>query len=321
MQTMLDGPGTTIFVASNGGHLAQLFQLAQRMGGQGDRLWVSFEGTQARSLLAGERSVLIPYIATRSIGGVMRGMGIARDIFAAAGRVRAVVSTGAAIALSFLPYAALRNVEAHYIESAARVNQLSLTGRVLGRLPRIRLYRQYPDVARGRWRYGGSVFDGFCVADGGRPRIRRVLVTVGSDRAFLRMVERCAHILPRDVEVVWQTGPTPLAGLGLQARPFVAAGELFDLARSADVIISHAGCGSALMALQAGKCPILVPRDPCHGEVVDAHQQEIADWLSHRGLALKREVGELTFDDLEMAAARAVAADPTPPPFQLSRTG
>jgi hypothetical protein len=53
------------------------------------------------------------------------------------------VSTGSAIALSFLPVARLRGVPCHCIESAARSASPSQTGRLLRRVPGVRLYTQY----------------------------------------------------------------------------------------------------------------------------------------------------------------------------------
>jgi UDP-N-acetylglucosamine transferase subunit ALG13 len=308
---------TILLVASTGGHLAQLFELASRIRGLGDdRLWVTFDSEQGRTLLEAERKVFIPYIAERDVMGVARGVAYARRLLRA-DKVGAVVSTGSGIALSFLPYAALRRIEAHYIESAARVGKPSLTGRTLQSIPGVCLYRQYPHVVGGRWHYGGSVFDGFrAIPVGARP-VMRVVVTVGMERSFRRLIERVAHILPPDAEVLWQTGPTPLEGLGLEARPFVAASGLDQAMREADVVVAHAGCGSALAALRAGRYPVLVPRDPHHGEVVDVHQIEIARWLGQQDLAMARTPDELTFADLEAAAARAVVRTSDPPQFRL----
>jgi UDP-N-acetylglucosamine--N-acetylmuramyl-(pentapeptide) pyrophosphoryl-undecaprenol N-acetylglucosamine transferase len=311
---------TTLLVASNGGHLAQLFSLAGRLDGlDPDRLWVSFDCEQARTLLRGERTVFVPYIKERDLPGVVRTVGLARRIMREAGEVGAVVSTGSAIALAFLPYAVARGIEAHYIESAARVQRPSMTGRVLQHLPGIRLYRQYPTAVNGAWRYGGSVFDGFRASAGRSGGVRRVVVTVGTDKGFRRLVEAAAAILPRDVDVLWQTGHTPVDDLGIEARPFVPAGELDRAMRDADVVIAHAGCGSALAALKAGKYPVLVPRDPRHGEVVDTHQLEIARWLERRDLALWREPEALDLDAVERAAVRTVEPLDDLPPFQLTR--
>jgi UDP-N-acetylglucosamine--N-acetylmuramyl-(pentapeptide) pyrophosphoryl-undecaprenol N-acetylglucosamine transferase len=308
---------TTLLVASTGGHLAQLFELASRIRGLGeDRLWVTFDSEQGRTLLEAEKKIFIPYIAERDVMGVARGVAYARRLLRAE-KVSAVVSTGSGIALSFLPYAALSRIEAHYIESAARVGKPSLTGRTLQSIPGVCLYRQYPHVVGGRWHYGGSVFDGFrAVAVDARP-VTRIVVTVGMERSFRRLIERVARILPPDVEVLWQTGPTPIEGLGIDACPFVAASALDQAMRAADVVVAHAGCGSALAALRAGRYPVLVPRDPHHGEVVDVHQIEIARWLGQQDLALARTPDDLAFADLEAAAARAVVRASDPPQFHL----
>jgi UDP-N-acetylglucosamine--N-acetylmuramyl-(pentapeptide) pyrophosphoryl-undecaprenol N-acetylglucosamine transferase len=257
-----------------------------------DRLWVSFDDAQARTLLDEEDKIFIPHIAERDVKGVLRALGHAHRLMRAPNRVRAVVSTGSSVALSFLPYSALRGIEAHYIESAARVNAPSLTGRMLATVPGVRLYRQYPHAA-GRWRFGGSVFDGFRCVDIEPRSVKRVVVTVGTDREFRRLIEAVAAILPPETEVVWQTGHTPTKGLGIDARPFLPASVLDQVIRDSDAVIAHAGCGSALMALRAGKYPVLVPRDPRHGEVIDSHQIEIARWLSQQGLALYRTPEDL----------------------------
>ncbi len=106
-------------------------------------------------------------------------------------RPMAIVSTGAGIALSFCPLGRARGVDCHYIESSARSQSPSLTGRLLRRLPGMRLYTQYPEWAEGPWRYAGSVFDGFVAAERPRAPIRRVVVTVGTiGYPFRRLIDR-----------------------------------------------------------------------------------------------------------------------------------
>jgi UDP-N-acetylglucosamine transferase subunit ALG13 len=51
------------------------------------------------------------------------------------------------------------------------------------------------------------------------------------------------------------------------------------------VLIAHAGVGSVLVALTAGRRPILVPRLRAYGEAVDDHQLEFARKLVDIGLA------------------------------------
>jgi UDP-N-acetylglucosamine transferase subunit ALG13 len=310
---------TTLCVATDGGHLAQLIELGTRLGGLGnDTLWVTFETPQSRSLLADRKSVFIRSIGERDVGGVCRGVAAAHNIISSL-EVDAVISTGSAIALSFLPYAAARGISAHYIESAARVGPPSLTGRLLERIPRIQLYRQYPHAARGRWKYAGSVFDGFETTPNGGRTVRRVVVTLGSGvHAFRRLLDRLVAIIPPDLEVLWQTGSTPVDGLPIEARPTVPAAALENAIREADVVIGHAGCGSALTALNSGKYPVLVPREPQYGELVDSHQVELARFLGEQGLACHRSPETISFEDMVAAAAQSVSRRATPPMLRLA---
>ncbi len=311
---------TALMVATNGGHLAQLAELAERMQEiEADRLWITFDSPQSRSLLAERSHLFIREIDERDVKGVLGGMACARRLMRDL-EVSAVVSTGSAIALSFLPLAALRGIPAHYIESSARVAGPSMTGRLLELVPRVRLYRQYPHAARGRWGYAGSVFDGF-EAQAAAPReVRRVVVTVGSGvHGFRRLIDRLLAILPPGLEILWQTGSTAVDGLGIAARPTVPAAELERAIRDADVVVAHAGCGSALTALGAGKLPVLVAREGRHGELVDEHQMQLAGWLGERGLAVHRTPESLSFADLAAAAARSVARRADPPAILLAR--
>ena len=309
---------TTVLVAANGGHLSQLRELAERIDGVGtDRLWVTFDSPQSRSLLRGEEVRFIAPIEERDYRGVLRGVREARRIFREAD-VRSVISTGSGIALSFLPYAAMRQIPAHYIESAARVDRPSLTGRVLQLVPGVRLYRQYPKAARGRWHYAGSVFDGFEKTERNNRVIRRIVVMLGTGaHSFRRLAERLTAILPREAEILWQTGSTPVGDLPIAAKPLVPAAELAAAVRKADVVISHAGCGSALLALGEGKYPILVPRRQSQRELVDDHQIELASFLDQRGLALSRSPEALSLGDLTTATTRAINRAANPPALRL----
>lgn len=308
-----------MFVASDGGHLAQLFELEKRIAAKDcDRLWVTFDSPQSRSLLAGRETRYIRRIDERDVTGVCRGIIEARKIFSE-GTIGAVISTGSAIALPFLLHAAVRGIPGHYIESAARVSEPSLTGRVLEWIPGLKLYRQYPAASHGRWQYGGSVFDGFTAAKGVKKSVHRIVVTLGSgDHAFRRLVDRLVKILPRSAQVVWQTGCTPVSDLNIDAHSMLPSAVLDQAIADADVVIGHAGCGTALSALNAGKFAILVPREMQYGELVDTHQVEIAKWLEERNLVFHRNPNSISMDDIYMAAERRVCRSNTPPAFRLA---
>jgi UDP-N-acetylglucosamine transferase subunit ALG13 len=310
---------TTILVAATGGHLSQLVELGSRIEGLGDNcIWVTFDSPQSRSLLEGRHARFIRSIEERDVLGVLRGIMTANSLFRSLD-VDAVVSTGSAIALSFLPLAAARGIPAHYIESAARVGSPSLTGRLLERVPGVALYRQYPLAAGTRWRFAGSVFDGYEATEDRPHPIRRVVVAFGSGvHGFRRLLERLVAILPADVEVLWQTGATPVDDLPIKAQPIVPAANLERAIRDADAVIGHAGCGYALSALSSGKLPVLVPRERQHGELVDDHQVELARLLSERGLAIHRTPQTITFDDIVASATRRVFRRANPPALKLA---
>jgi UDP-N-acetylglucosamine transferase subunit ALG13 len=293
--------------------------LADRIEGVGtDQLWVTFDSAQSRSLLVGRRVEYISPIHERDIAGVGRGVHAASRILGSI-NARSVISTGSAIALAFLPYAAMRGIPAHFIESAARVRAPSLTGRVLEWIPGVSLYRQYPHAALGRWKFAGSVFDGFLSEAQEQKRVRRIVVSLGSGiHGFRRLIDRLVMILPADAEILWQTGSTPLDRLTINARPIVPARELETAVREADAVICHAGCGSALQALCAGKCPVLIPREPKHHELVDNHHIELARLLGEKKLAIGRTPESITFADVLSAAARVVRRSAHPPKLRLA---
>lgn len=311
---------TTLLVATSGGHLTQLVELAPRLPFDGDdRVWVTFDTPQTRSTLAGEDVVFVDEIQPRDLLGALRQMPAARRLLRDR-EVSAVVSTGAAVAVSYLVPAALMGVPAHYVESSARVDRPSITGRILERVPGVRLYRQYEHAARGRWRYAGSVFAGFEPLPEPLHRpVRHIVVTIGTVREpFDGLLRRLVDIVPANAEVLWQTGETPAAELSIDAVPMLPATRLRAAMAVADVVVTHGGCGSVLDALAAGKCPVVVPRRLARGECVDDHQVQIARWVASRGLAVHAELDELSFADLRRAAARTVVRAPDPPRLELA---
>lgn len=309
---------TTLLVASAGGHIKELHRLAPRFAPvDGDRVWVTNETVQTRSLLEGEDVIHLPAQYSRDLPELLRNAGRAVGVLRRV-RPRLVVSTGAGIAVSFLPLVVARGAGAHFVESGTRPTGPSVTGRVLERVPGVRCYTQYEAWAGGRWRHRGGVFDGFAVRPGPGPaRLRRVVVMLGSwTQPFRGLVERLVRILPPEVEVLWQTGHTDVGDLPIEARAWVPARELAAAVAEADAVVTHAGVGATLDVLEAGRFPVVVPRRKALAEQVDDHQVELGGALDRLGLALVRSHGSLRLDDLLEAASHRV--DPVePPPFLL----
>ncbi|MBT2498944.1 hypothetical protein J7E25_07530 [Agromyces sp. ISL-38] len=308
---------TTMLVAISGGHLAQLHMLAPRIVAGEDIVWMTDDTAQSRSLLEGERVYHVPTRPPRDHLGVLRDTRVARRAFAEH-RVDRVVSSGAQIALSALIPALLRRVPFSYVESATRVTDLSTTGKLIERIPTVRRYVQYPGRVSVRWRYALSVFDGFRVERAEPAPITRAVVTVGGngDFGFRRLVESAVRALPADARVLWQTGSTDVSGLDIDAVASVPSATLSAELGAADVVIGHAGTGTALAALIAGKVPVLSPRSVHHGEHIDSHQDDLAAFLAERGLAVVRPADAITPDDLREASSwRVTRRDDLEPVF------
>lgn len=298
---------TTMLVASSGGHFTQLAELWPRIRQTNEEcVWVTFDSPQTRSMLQDQIVEYVPYIRPRGLASVLKNVPQAFKLVRKY-KVNRVISTGSAIALAYLPYSAVRGIPTHYIESATRVEGPSVTGKALLRIPGIKFYNQHEVWADQQWRFIGSVFDGFesVKLDSPPTRIRRAVVSVGTmeDYGFRDFFIKLADYLKDAETVLWQTGSTDVKDLGIDGKEVVPAHEMEQAMQEADVVIAHAGTGTALTSLRMGKRPILVPRDSSHGQHVDDHQFQTAKLLDNMQLAHSRRIEQLTRDDLLQAAA------------------
>jgi UDP-N-acetylglucosamine--N-acetylmuramyl-(pentapeptide) pyrophosphoryl-undecaprenol N-acetylglucosamine transferase len=300
---------STLLVASSGGHLKELHHLHDRVAGISPPYrWVTFDTPQARSLLAGEEVDFVPFVGGRDPLNVARNLIHARRIFHR-DRPDAVLSTGSAVALAYFAYARARRIPCHFVESAARIDGPSLSGRLMSHIPGVNLYSQYRVWADERWRFRGSVFDSFVGEEQPEAaRLGKVVVTLGTYRGydFSRLVRRLLEVLPPEADVLWQTGDTDVSSFGIEGHHAIPEAELSQAMREADAVVAHAGVGTALAAFEVGACPLLVPRRAALREHVDDHQVQIADELSQRGLAVSVEADEVKIEDLLTVQARRV---------------
>jgi UDP-N-acetylglucosamine--N-acetylmuramyl-(pentapeptide) pyrophosphoryl-undecaprenol N-acetylglucosamine transferase len=307
-----------LLVCSGGGHLRQLAGLAERIGISRERqVWVTFRNALSESLLQGRRVTWAPFTAPRDLARFAQLVAMAPRVLDST-RFGAAISTGSSPAAAFLPQAMMRGIPCHYIESAARADGPSLTGKIISKVPKVHTYSQYPGWADDKWAYRGSIFDEYesGAEDASRP-VRKAVVSVGTQEGypFTAMLASVAPLL-QGMEVLYQTGDADPSGLGITARAAVPHDELKAAIRQADVVVSHAGVGAALTALEAGKHPVLIPRRASLGEHVDDHQLQVARELDRRGLATMRFTDTLNLDDITAAASRSVKST-APPPFRL----
>lgn len=100
-----------------------------------------------------------------------------------------------------------------------------------------------------------------------------ILVITGTHhQPFDRLVRAAARLAEAGERVVVQVGASQEPAPGCEVHQMVPPDALAGLAREARVVICHAGPGSVRLAMEAGHVPIVVPRDPAHGEHVDGHQ-------------------------------------------------
>ena len=123
-----------------------------------------------------------------------------------------------------------------------------------------------------------------------------VVVSVGTDHhRFDRLVgwmDSWAGDHP-DAKVVIQRGRAGFTRHA-ESHAIVPYPELRALFADATVVVSHGGPSTVMDARSVGRLPIVVPRDPAHGEHVDDHQLRFSRHLAGHGMArLARSRAEL----------------------------
>lgn len=296
----------TMLVASPGGHLDELRILTELLDiDVGDAVWVTGRTAQTESLLEGKEVVWVPRVGSGEMRKAALGLPAALRLHR---RIRPdlLVSTGALFSTPHLAAASLLGCETWFIDSATRVDGPSRTGVFAQRLTRAKLHVQGDGWGDDRWTRVPSVFDAFepvarstrTPADG----VRSAVVSLGTELwPFQRAVDRVLELLP-DADIFWQTGVTESFHDGRQLRQWAPAGELHRAFGDCDVVVIHAGVGSALVALDQGKVPVLLPRRQSHREMIDDHQVEFADMMAARSLAVSVDPDELTLDHVLTAA-------------------
>lgn len=299
--------GALALVASPGGHLDEAYEIADGLAERAERFWITASSPQTTSLLADENVVWVPEVKSRqgvkaalSLAGAMRIMRQRRP--------RGLISTGAALTVPYMLAARAMRIPLTYVESATRLRSPSQTGRLVQLVPGAQLFHQGTDWSRAGWEYFGSVFDGYQAEPSEARQITRALVTLGSERFPFRRALRESVEALAGAEISWQIGTTPNTASPLRgdARRWWSAAELTSVAESADVIVTHAGVGSVLMALRAGVRPVVMARTARLGEHVDDHQVELAAQLEERELVVFARPGEPLGDHIRTATTRRI---------------
>lgn len=134
-----------------------------------------------------------------------------------------------------------------------------------------------------------------------------IFVTVGNSTQGFRRLLEAVDILEGqgafgDEPVLIQSGNNAnFKPSYCEYGAFLSPEEFIRQINKAGTVICHAGAGTIIHVLRAGKIPVVMPRRKKYGEHVDDHQLELVDALSR----LNRVIPALEPEDLPKAVAEA----------------
>jgi len=109
-----------------------------------------------------------------------------------------------------------------------------------------------------------------------------IFVTVGTSVPFDRLMAALAVL--EDEELIVQTGNSAHVPAAARAVRFMPYDEVVATVRRARAVVAHAGVGTVLTCLAAGKVPYVMPRLAAFREAVDDHQVVFARRMADAGL-------------------------------------
>ena len=116
-------------VGSSGGHLTHLY-LLKKFWENEDRFWVTFDKTDAKSILKEERFYPCYYPTNRNVKNTIKNTILAFKILRKE-KPDLIVSSGAAVAVPFFWIGKLFGAKTVYIEIFDRIDKPTLTGKLV----------------------------------------------------------------------------------------------------------------------------------------------------------------------------------------------
>jgi beta-1,4-N-acetylglucosaminyltransferase len=116
-----------------------------------------------------------------------------------------------------------------------------------------------------------------------------IFLTVGTQFPFDRLVRAIDRLVEEGVvqeEVFGQIGHSAYQPHHFKTVAALEKRAFDDCVRQASAIISHAGIGVIMMALDNGKPLLVMPRRPQYKEVVNDHQAALAEKFEAQGYLL-----------------------------------
>lgn len=145
-----------------------------------------------------------------------------------------------------------------------------------------------------------------------------IFVTVGTNEARFDRLLAAVDRLGTGEELIVQHGPSTVRPAGAEAVDFLPFDDMVETMRRARIVVTHAGVGSVMTSLLAGKRPIVVPRLRRYGEAVDDHQLPFGRRLDQAGLVVfceePEELGRVVAGgggalDVELRPSRRLVGD------------
>lgn len=117
------------FITSSGGHLTHLMQLKEWWKDK-ERIWVTFDKEDSRSILKEERKYWCYFPTNRNIKNLIKNTFLAIKILRKE-RPDIIISTGAAPAIPFFYLGKIFGSKVVYIEVYDRIDKPTITGKII----------------------------------------------------------------------------------------------------------------------------------------------------------------------------------------------
>lgn len=134
-----------------------------------------------------------------------------------------------------------------------------------------------------------------------------ILILLGTqDNSFHRLLEEVQALIDKKViteKIIVQAGRTKYESKDMEIHSLMPEEELKEIMKKADLVITHGGVGSIVMALKMEKKVIAVPRLSEFGEHINNHQIQIIETFNSQefliGITDLKELGNALEKDKE----------------------
>lgn len=134
-----------------------------------------------------------------------------------------------------------------------------------------------------------------------------VVVSVGTDHhPFDRLIDsvvRWSRSRDEPIRLVVQHGSSAPSGVG-EDHSLLARDDLLRAYQEAHLIVTQVGPGTIADVNAVRRRPIIVPRDPRRGEVVDGHQYDFGRLMDRLGYAWQAETAHQLHCHMDVAAGK-----------------